>query len=400
MRRVVITGLGCVTPIGNTPEDVWQSVLQNQTGIRPLQTNFPGLKFSNVGEVRGFDASSHLSSTQIQTTERAAQFAVVAARDAAQDARVCTAYEPDRIAILTGCATAGRSAEEPEVAKLYTHNSRIHPLSVPRAMASNGASQIAIDLGITGSSLNIATACASGAHALGLALAMVRSGQADAAIAGGHEAPLTFAFLRAWDSMRVVSPTSCHPFSANRDGMTLAEGAAYLVLETLESALARGARIYAELLGTGSSTDAHHITQPVVQGPAAAMRRCLADAGLAPDQIGYINAHGTGTRANDEVESAAIHEVFGERAASIPLSSTKGLHGHAIGASGAIEAMITVMALGRGRLPATAGTQACDPGLRLDLIVGTPRQCGQTYALSNSLAFGGLNAVLAFGSVG
>ena len=402
MHRVVITGMGCLTPIGNTPAELWEAVLAGRTGIAPFtlpERPEPGLRFTRAGQVHGFDPATHMSSAQVLLTERASQFAIVAARTAATEARLLQHHEPGRIGIMTGCSTAGRSAEEPETARLYTTGARVHPLTVPRSMASSGASQIAIDLGITGPALNLSTACASGAHALGLAFQMIRSGALSAALAGGHEAPLTWGFLRAWDSMRVVSPTSCRPFSADRDGMTLAEGAAYLALETLETAEARGATIYAEIAGFGMSTDAHHITQPKPEGPAAAILACLQDARLSPEQVGYINAHGTATQANDQVETAAIHLAFGERAAHIPVSSTKGMHGHSLGASGAIELMITALALQAGRLPFNAGTETRDPALALDLILGEPRACPPgTAALSHSLAFGGLNAVLALRS--
>jgi len=223
----------------------------------------------------------------------------------------------------------------------------------------------------------------------------VRSGMSTAAIAGGHEAPLSWGFYRAWDSMRVVSPTRCRPFAADRDGMTLGEGAAMLVLETLESAQARNATIFGEIVGFGMSADANHITQPQAEGAAAAMRKALVDANASPEEVGYINAHGTGTQANDATESSAIHQVFSTRASKIPLSSTKALHGHAIGASGALEALATILALREGRLPQTAGVSSPDPSLNIDLIINEPRPTGPTLALSNSLAFGGLNAVIA-----
>ena len=268
-------------------------------------------------------------------------------------------------------------------------------------MASAGGSHISIDLGITGPVLNLSTACASSTHALGTAFHMVRSGTSEAAIAGGHDAPLTFGFLRAWDSMRVVSPTFCRPFSVDRDGMTLGEGAAMLVLENLDSALARKATIFAEVVGFGMSADAHHITQPQSDGAALAMKKALKDAGASPDSVAYINAHGTGTQANDAVEATAIHKVFGDRAAKIPVSSTKGLHGHSMGATGAMEALATVLALHTGQLPFNAGVTTIDPAIDLDVILSEPRplpedSVGRDIALSNSLAFGGLNAVVAF----
>jgi 3-oxoacyl-[acyl-carrier-protein] synthase II/nodulation protein E len=217
----------------------------------------------------------------------------------------------------------------------------------------------------------------------------------DAAITGGHEAPLTFGFLRAWDSMRVVSPTQCRPFSADRDGMTIGEGAAMITLETLASAQARNATIYAEIVGFGFSADAGHITQPLADGAASAMRQAIADANASPDEVGYISAHGTGTQLNDTTEAAAIHQVFGSHASQIPVSSTKSLHGHSIGASGAIEALATIIALKENLLPANTGVTQIDPAIHLDVILAAPRKATPKLALSNSLAFGGLNAVLA-----
>ncbi|WP_353063667.1 beta-ketoacyl-[acyl-carrier-protein] synthase family protein [Tunturibacter psychrotolerans] len=407
MNRVVITGLGCITPIGNTVAEFRTSLFAGATGIAPFppypeapareaHDKTQGLRFTQTAAVKNFDASQHLDSGVITATDRTVHFAVVAARQAAAESQLTNHYAPDKIAIVVGCACGGRQAEETETNKLYTRDARVHPLTVVRTMASAGASNISIDQKITGPSLNISTACASGAHAIGLAFQMIRSGMIDAAITGGHEAPLTFGFLRAWDSMRVVSPTQCRPFSADRDGMTLGEGAAMFTLESLDSARARNAHIYAEIVGTGSTADASHVTQPHPDGAAAAMRNALRDANASPDEVGYISAHGTGTQVNDTTEAAAIYQVFGPNAAKIPVSSTKSLHGHSIGASGALEALATVLALEENRLPANAGVTEIDPAIKLDIILGSPRATTSTLALSNSLAFGGLNAVLAF----
>lgn len=413
MKRVVITGLGCITPIGNTVETFRESLYMGRTGIAPFDPNFPGalstdpgLRFKTTAPVKDFDAAQHLTSGVLASTERGAQFAIVAARQAIVESGLLQHYSPAEIAIVTGCACGGRAADEEANRQLYTRNARVPPMTIVRTMSSGGASNIAIDLGIGGSVLNVATACASGTHAIGLAFHMVRAGMFPAAITGGYEAPLTFGFLRAWDSMRVVSPTGCRPFAADRDGMTLGEGAAMLAIEPLEIALARGAHIHAEIVGFGMSADAHHITQPRAEGAAEAIRRALDDAAQSGVQdpasrVGYINAHGTGTLTNDAVEADAIHQVFGERAPEIPVSSTKSLTGHSIGATGAIEALATVLALECGSLPFTAGVSDVDRALRLDIITGEPRSlpCGvpmSMIALSNSLAFGGLNAVLAF----
>ena len=409
MQRVVITGLGCITPIGATPEALWHSLETGQSGIVPFAEPDSALKFRTAGQLPSFDNSA-LTAAQLQTSERCSQLGILAAREAAKHAQLTQHHAPEKIAIILGCSTNGRQAEEPEIAKVYTQNSRVHPLTIARSMASNAASQIAIDQQITGPALTISTACASGAHAIGLAFHMIRSGMLTAALAGAHEAPLTRAFLRAWDSMRVVSPTSCRPFSADRDGMTLAEGAAVLSLETLASARARNAPIFAEILGFGMATDAHHITQPRPEGPAQAMIGALQDAAATlrgtdqpgtahslVEEIAYINAHGTATATNDAVEAAAIHQVFGPRAPHIPISGTKGFHGHSLGASSAIETLVTVLALHHRRLPFTCGTFTLDSALNLDVILDQPRQlhsAAHVTALTNSLAFGGLNAVL------
>jgi 3-oxoacyl-[acyl-carrier-protein] synthase II/nodulation protein E len=413
LNRVVVTGLGCITPIGNSVADFRTSLFNGTTGIAPFppypeapgreaHDKTQGLRFTQSAAVKNFDAREHLDSGIVTATDRTTQFAIVAARQAALESQLTNHHAPEKIAIIVGCACGGRQAEETETIKLYARDARVHPLTVIRTMASAGASNISIDQKITGPTLNISTACSSGTHAIGLAFQMVRSGMVSAAIAGGHEAPLTFGFLRAWDSMRVVSPTQCRPFSADRDGMTLGEGAAMLAIETIASAQARNATIYAEIVGFGFSADASHITQPLADGAANAMRQAIADASGSPDragslldQVGYISAHGTGTQVNDTTEAAAIHQVFGPRASQIPVSSTKSLHGHSIGASGALEALATIIGLKENLLPANAGVTEIDPTVNLDIILGSPREATPKLALSNSLAFGGLNAVLA-----
>jgi nodulation protein E len=414
VNRVVVTGLGCISPIGNTVADFRTALFSGATGIAPFPP-FPeapvraandktqGLRFTQSARVKDFDPSQHLDSGIVVATDRTTHFAIVAARQAALESQLTHHHAPEKIAVIVGCACGGRQAEETETAKLYTRDARVHPLTVIRTMASAGASNISIDQKVTGPTLNISTACSSAAHAIGLAFHMVRSGMVEAAITGGHEAPLTFGFLRAWDSMRVVSPTQCRPFSADRDGMTIGEGAAMLTLETLDAAKARNAYIYAEIVGFGMSADASHITQPFAEGAANAMRQALKDTQVSTDgvlgslqDVGYISAHGTGTQANDSTEAAAIHQVFGARAAQIPISSTKSLHGHSIGASGALESLATILALHDNLLPANAGVTQIDPAIDLDIILKSPREATPKLALSNSLAFGGLNAVLAF----
>ena len=415
MKRVVVTGLGCVTPIGNSVESFRDSVYAGRTGIAPFDLSSlpgalspdPSIRFKTSGKVKDFRPTENpehrLSSSFILTSEVGAQFGIIAARQAVAHSGLLQHHDPTSIAIITGCSCGGRGADEDANRNLYLRNARVPPTAIIRTMASSGTSNIAIENGNTGPTLNISPACASGTHAIGLAFQMVRAGIAPAAIAGGYEGALTYGFLRAWDSMRVVSPTSCRPFSADRDGMTLGEGAAMLILESLETAQARGAHIYAEIVGFGMSADAHHVTKPRAEGAALAMRRALEDAAQSgidspAGRIGYINAHGTGTPTNDAVEAAAIHQALGELAPHIPVGATKSLTGHSIGAAGAIEALATVLALDAASLPHTAGVTEVDPTLNLNILINEPLPLtpGKDLALSNSLAFGGLNAVLAF----
>lgn len=395
-RRVVVTGAGCVTAIGNSVAEFRESLFAARSGIVPLVLpEGQKLNFANAAQVTGFDAASLLPSAVLLLTEHSAQFALVAAKQAVEESRLLDHCAPDDIAIVTGCCSAGREAEEPEMVKLYTRQGRVHPFTIPRVMANSGASQLSIMFGITGPAMTFSTACASSAHAIGHAFHLVRSGMVEAALAGGHEAPLTYGFLKAWEAMRVVSPTRCKPFSAHRDGMSLGEGAAILVLEEREHALARHATIYAEIAGFGMSSDAGHITQPHAAGPVAAMRMAMRDAELDAAAISYINAHGTGTEANDRVEAEAIREVFGPRVAEVPVSSTKALHGHTLGAAGAIEALATILTLREGHLPVSLGAEEPDPSLGLNIVQHSEQFATQA-ALSNSFAFGGLNASLLF----
>ncbi len=401
--RVVITGFGAVTPLGLTASAFREALFAGTTGISPMAADDPasrGLAFRETGRVCGFDPEAYLTPQQIALSERGSQMGLVAATEALHHSGLLGTLPGDEIAAIIGCSTGGRSVEEPETARLYTKGTRVHPFTVPRVMASSGTSLISMQHGITGPAYAVSTACASATHAIGQAFHLIRSGAVTAAVCGGHEAPLTWGFLRAWDSLRVVSPTRCRPFSADRDGMTIAEGATMLVLETEENAAKRGATIYAELAGFGMSADAHHITQASTEGPARAMRMALRDAAASPDDVGYINAHGTGTLVNDRVEASALHAVFGPRAGTIPVSSTKAQHGHAMGASGAMEALATVFALHDQRLPTTTGVTgkgpgAVDPTLHLNVLTGRAQPASVTLALSNSFAFGGLNAVLA-----
>ena len=330
--------------------------------------------------------------------DRFAQFSVVAARQAIHDSGVeLTAELREQTAIICGSAVGGQSAIEAGFEDLWVNGrGRVHPLTIPKTMANAGASHIAMDLGLSGPAFTISTACSSANHAIGQAFRMVRDAEAEMALTGGAEAFFNVGMLKAWEAMRVISPDTCRPFSKDRKGMILGEGGAMMILEPLERAQARGARIYGEVCGCGMTADAHHLTQPTVEGPARAMRAALREAGLAPEAIGYINAHGTGTPGNDPVESRAIRAVFGPHADKIGVSSTKSMHGHALGAAGALEAVATLLVLCKGILPPTANFTERDPECDLDYIPNQARKAEVGAALSNSFAFGGLNAVVAF----
>jgi nodulation protein E len=399
MRRVVITGIGAISALGRNATEFWTSLEQGRSGIAPIESpELSTLRFRNGAEVRGYNPACYFAEKQADYIDRFAQFAVIAAREAIRAAGIeWNQASRESTGIVTGSCVGGQSTEDIGFVELYQRGRpRVNPLTIPRIMGNAGASQISIEFGITGPSYNISTACSSSNHAIGQAYWMVRGGGAEMAITGGSEAIFSMGFLKAWEAMRVVSPDTCRPFSKDRSGMILGEGGAMLVLEPLERALARGARIYGEIVGFGMSADASHITQPSAEGAARAMRGALRDAGIAPEQIGYINAHGTATQANDPTETAAIRAVFGAHADKLAVSSTKSMHGHALGAAGALEGVATVLALRNGVLPPTANYREADPECDLDVIPNQSRKADVEVALSNSFAFGGLNAVLVF----
>ena len=398
-ERVAVTGVGVISALGQNSCEFWQALSEGRSGIGPIQSvDSTQLRFQNGAEVRNYDPARHFDEKEVALLDRFAQFAAIAAREAIAEARIDWTDElRASTAIVTGCCVGGQTTEDDGFVNLYRKNiPRVNPLTIPRTMENAGASRISLENGITGPTYTVSTACSSSNHAIGQAFWLVRSGAARMALAGGSEAVFSFGFLKAWEAMRVVSPDTCRPFSRDRRGLILGEGGAMLVLEPLEAARARGAKIYGEICGFGMSSDAFHITQPSADGAAQAMRAALSDAGLGPDQIGYINAHGTATPANDATETAAIHKVFGAHAGKLAVSSTKSMHGHALGAAGALEAVATVLALERSTLPPTANYNEADPACDLDVIPNHARRAQVECALSNSFAFGGLNAVLAF----
>src|SRR5580692_5219613 len=376
MRRVAITGLGAICALGRTVSEVAESLRAGRSGIAPVEsTDMSQMRFQNGAEVKGYTHQPYFDDRRADFIDRFAQFAVIAAREAVTDSGVeWTPELRENAAIVTGSCVGGQSTEDIGFHEVYKlrHN-RVHPLTIPKTMANAGASHISMEFGITGPSFTISTACSSAGHAIGQAFWMVRSGVTDLAITGGSEAPFSFGILKAWEAMRVVSPDTCRPFSKDRRGMILGEGGAMLVLEPLEAAMARGARIHAEMVGFGMSSDACHITQPSLDGAARAMRAALRDGGIRPEQIAYISAH----------------------AGNLAVSSTKSMHGHALGASAALECLATALALRDGVLPPTANYNEPDPECDLDVIPNVARAVQVEYAISNSFAFGGLNAVLA-----
>lgn len=398
LRRVAVTGIGVVSPYGDTFGEFWTGIAAGQSAIKPMTLAPEGaLKFRCAAEASGFDPLRHFEEKDAGFLDRFAQFAVVAAREAVASSRLqIDAALGRRMAVVTGSCAGGQTTEDQNFHSLYASGGRVSPLTIPLVMANAGASRISREFGITGPVYTVSTACSSANHAIGQAFWMVRSGAVEAAVAGGSEAPFSLGFLKSWEAMRVVSTDTCRPFSRDRRGLILGEGAAMLLLEPLESARARGAQVWGEIAGFGMSSDAHHLTQPLAEGAAMAMRAALADAELAPEAVGYINAHGTGTIANDAVETEAIRSVFGAHADRLAVSSTKSMHGHALGAAGAIEAAATLAAMRGGLIPPTANFTEPDPACNLDVVPNHTREAECEAAMSNSFAFGGLNAVLVF----
>jgi nodulation protein E len=400
MNRVVITGLGVVSPVGNTLDEFWSALVAGRSGIGPI-TIIPTERLTArvAAQVLDFDAAAHFDPKRIGLLDRFSQFVVIAARAAVRDARLTI---DERLALeaatVIGSGVGGQNTMDDQFLRLYGQNSpRVHPFTVPRLMVNAAASHVSMDLGLKGPTYCVATACASGTHAIGQAFHMVRSGQAPIAIAGGSEACLTVGTIKGWEALRVLASDTCRPFSKNRSGLVLGEGAAIMVLEPRERAVARGAQIYAELLGFGMSADAADITTPDADGAARAMRAALKDAKAAPEQIDYVNAHGTGTTANDRTETIAVRAVFGASADRLAVSSSKAVLGHGLGAAGALELAATALAVRHQIIPPTANFEEADPECDLDVVPNVARPAPIGVAMSNSFAFGGLNAVLVIG---
>jgi 3-oxoacyl-[acyl-carrier-protein] synthase II len=404
-KRVVITGLGCISPLGLNVEETWAGLLAGKSGAAPI-TRFDASQHKTkfAAEVKGFDPLARFGQREARKMDRFTQFAIAAAEQAlAQSAFVITESNRDRVGVLigTGIGGIGTMLENYEALKERGPD-RVSPFLIPMMISDSAAGILAIRLGVRGPNMSLATACATGTNALGEAAAMIRRGSADVMIVGSSEAaivPLAMAGMNVMTALSTRNDDPEHasrPFDKERDGFLMGEGAGMLVLESLESAQARGARVLCEFKGYGTSDDAHHISAPAENGAGAAisMKLALEDAGLAARDIQYINAHGTSTPLNDKSETAAIKTVFGEYAYEIPISSTKSMTGHLLGASGSLEAVICTKILNENILPATINYQTPDPDCDLDYVPNTPRKAAPKHIMSNSFGFGGHNATL------
>jgi 3-oxoacyl-[acyl-carrier-protein] synthase II len=408
-RRVAVTGIGAVTPVGHGAEGLWAGVLANRSAVR-LIDRFDASPFPSqiAAQVDDFRAEDHLDAKRARRLDRFSQFSVAAARMAVEHASwQLPLAVAERTGIWIGSALGGVAFGEEQHANYVRRGVRaVSPTLATAVFGGAGASNVSIDLGIRGPAVGNANSCASGSMAIGQAFHAIRSGVVDAALAGGAEAPLApltfgaFAMIRVLSSRNDDPSHASRPFDIDRDGFVMGEGAAILALEAWDAAEARGAQIQGEVAGFGASTDAYHLTAPLPSGEsaAAAVTTALADAGLGPEEIGYVNAHASSTQLNEPAEAKALHLALGAHAATVPVSGTKGLYGHALGASGAIEAAITLMALGAGCLPGTCNLINLDPAVELN-VLNEPCSAQPRVALSTSFGFGGMNAALVFRSV-
>jgi nodulation protein E len=399
VHRVVVTGLGAVSPLGHSVASYWDALKLGKSGLGPISLP-PGaeeLTQKVAAEVKDFDPLKHFAERQLSTLDRVSQFAVVAAREAiAQSGLAFDMALSTRTATIVGTGVGGQTTLDESFRRVYLEKrTRVFPLTIPKLMANAPASQISMDCGLRGPAFGVVSACASATHAIGIAFHMVRGGLVDCAVTGGTEACITFGTVRGWEAMRVMAPDVCRPFSKGRMGLVLGEGAAMMVLEPLERAQARGATILGEIVGFGMSADAADLTAPDLGGMVRAMQAALDDAKLAATDIQYVNAHGTGTAANDDTETKALHDAFGPHAKKLAISSTKSMIGHALGAAGALELVATLLAVRDGIAPPTIGYIEPDPACDLDYVPNQARALPIEAAVSNSFAFGGLNAVLA-----
>ncbi|BBU62056.1 3-oxoacyl-ACP synthase II [Methylosinus sp. C49] len=395
-RRVVISGMGAVSAAGVGAQPLWEAARDGRCQVRPLKLERPyGGRIKIAAQPQNFDPLAHLEPEILPYCDPFTQYAIVAADEAmAQAGFARKDIAGPRTAVVIGSGIGGSKTIDDEAHKEYNTRERADPLTVPRLIPSAAPTMLGMRFSCNGPTFAIASACSSASQAIGVGLEMIRSGAADRAIVGGAEAAVINGSLRSWEALRVLTPDFCRPFSAGRNGIVLGEGAAIFVLETEELAHSRGHAPLCELAGYGTTSDAFDPLRPNVEGPSSAMRQALESAGLTPDNIDYLNAHGTGTYANDITESEAILRVFGERGARLPVSSTKPIHGHALGSSGALELAITINALREQLAPPTIHFKAPDPKCPVDPVPHEARRVPMRAAMSNSFAFGGINAVL------
>ncbi|QYZ71241.1 beta-ketoacyl-[acyl-carrier-protein] synthase family protein [Neotabrizicola shimadae] len=398
MRRVAITGAGTVNPLAQDVPGTYSAFKEGRTAIGLLDLrDFDRLSVRIGAQIKDWQPEAHFDRARLSAMDRFSQFAVVSARQALLQSGLDLSPKLKAGAgVILGTAGGGMTTSDESYRSVYEEGkNRVHPLLVPRLMHNAAAAHVSMEFGLAGPGFSVSSACASSNHAMALAFQMVRSGAAPVILTGGSEAMLCFGGIKAWEGLRVMSSDACRPFSKNRSGMVQGEGAAVFVFEDMEHAMSRGATILAEVAGCGLSMDAGDLVSPSQEGAARAMRAALQDAAIDPHDIGYINAHGTGTTANDRTECSAIVEVFGPEAMRIPVSSTKSMHGHLIGGTGAVELLACLMALREGILAPTAGFQEPDPDCPLDVVPNHAREANVTACLSNAFAFGGMNAVLA-----
>ncbi|MBI1418219.1 MAG: beta-ketoacyl-ACP synthase II [Limimaricola sp.] len=398
MKRVVITGAGTINPLGHDVPATLEAMREGRCGIGPLDIrDVDRLAIQIGGQVRDYDEHVHFNRQQIALYDRFTQFTLLAARQAIDQSGLRPVGElANRAGVVLGTSGGGLTTQDENYRAVYEEGkNRVHPFIVPKLMNNAAASHVSMEWNLRGPSFTVATACASSNHAMGLAFQMVRSGMATAMVTGGSESMLCFGGIKAWEGLRVMSRDACRPFSANRSGMVQGEGAGVFVFEDYDHARARGAEMLAEVIGFAMSSDASDIVMPSKQGAARAIAGAIADAGVPKEAVGYINAHGTGTAANDKTESAAVADVFGRHADRLMLSSTKSMHGHLIGGTGAVELLACIMAVRDGVIAPTIGYEEPDPECALDVVPNVAREAKVDVVLSNAFAFGGLNAVIA-----
>lgn len=398
MRRVVVTGHGAISALGATAAENRASMREGRCGIGQLEFQDVGrLAIQIGGQVRDYRPDEHFGRQELTLYDRFTQFALLAAREAmAESGLVVDDALSERAGVVLGTAGGGLQTQDENYRQVYEEGkNRVHPFVVPRLMNNAAASHVSMTHNLQGPTYTVATACASSNHAMGQALNLIRAGQADVVLTGGSESMLCFGGIKAWEGLRVMSKDGCRPFCATRNGMVQGEGAAVFVFEERERAMARGAPILAEVAGFAMTSDASDIVMPNQAGAERAMRGALRDARLNPEDVGYINAHGTGTTANDRTECAAVRQVFGPQADRLMISSTKSMHGHLIGGTGAVELVACLMALDEGVIAPTIGWRERDPECDLDVVPNEARRARVRAVMTNAFAFGGLNAVLA-----